>query len=47
MKIGINGRFLLTKKTGVQRAAYNLVKALFEMDDENEYFFVYIQRSNP
>ena len=38
MKIGINGRFLLTKKTGVQRAAYNLVKALFEMDDENEYF---------
>ena len=38
MRIGINGRFLLTKKTGVQRAAYNLVKALFEMDDENEYF---------
>ena len=39
MKIGINGRFLLTKKTGVQRAAYNLVKALFEMDNENQYFF--------
>ena len=38
MRIGINGRFLLTKKTGVQRAAYNLVKALFEMDDENEYY---------
>ena len=38
MRIGINGRFLLTKKTGVQRAAYNLVKVLFEMDDENEYF---------
>ena len=38
MRIGINGRFLLTKKTGVQRAAYNLVKALFEMDNENQYF---------
>lgn len=37
MKIGINGRFLVAKRTGVQRAAYNLIKTLFEMDQENEY----------
>ncbi|NRA67494.1 MAG: glycosyltransferase family 4 protein [Pseudobacteriovorax sp.] len=38
MKIGINGRFLVAKQTGVQRAAYNLVKALFEIDRKNTYF---------
>lgn len=38
MKIGINGRFLIAKRTGVQRAAYNLIKALFDADQENEYF---------
>ncbi len=37
MRIGINGRFLVAKRTGVQRAAYNLVKTLFEIDRENEY----------
>lgn len=38
MRIGINGRFLVAKQTGVQRAAYNLVKTLFELDRTNEYF---------
>jgi glycosyltransferase involved in cell wall biosynthesis len=37
LKIGINGRFLVAKRTGVQRAAYNLIKTLFEMDRANEY----------
>ncbi len=37
MRIGINGRFLVAKRTGVQRAAYNLVKTLIEIDRENEY----------
>ena len=37
MKIGINGRFLVAKQTGVQRAAYNLVKTLVEVDQENQY----------
>lgn len=37
MRIGINGRFLVAKRTGVQRAAYNLIKTLFEIDRENEY----------
>ncbi len=37
MRIGINGRFLVAKRTGVQRAAYNLIKTLFEVDNENEY----------
>lgn len=37
MRIGINGRFLVAKRTGVQRAAYNLVKTLFDIDNENEY----------
>ncbi|MCX6128568.1 MAG: hypothetical protein NTX25_05810 [Proteobacteria bacterium] len=37
MRIGINGRFLVAKRTGVQRAAYNLIKTLFEVDRENEY----------
>jgi glycosyltransferase involved in cell wall biosynthesis len=38
LKIGINGRFLVAKRTGVQRAAYNLIKTLFEVDRRNEYF---------
>jgi glycosyltransferase involved in cell wall biosynthesis len=38
MKIGINGRFLAAKRTGVQRAAYNLIKALVNVDRENQYF---------
>lgn len=38
MKIGINGRFLVAKQTGVQRAAYNLVKTLVSVDSENEYY---------
>lgn len=37
MRIGINGRFLVAKRTGVQRAAYNLVKTLVEVDRHNEY----------
>ncbi len=37
MRIGINGRFLVAKRTGVQRAAYNLIKTLFEVDRDNEY----------
>lgn len=38
MKIGINGRFLAAKRTGVQRAAYNLIKALVRVDHVNEYY---------
>lgn len=37
MKIGINGRFLVAKRTGVQRAAFNLVRMLIEIDRDNEY----------
>ena len=37
MKIGINGRFLAAKRTGVQRAAYNLIRALVSVDHTNEY----------
>jgi glycosyltransferase involved in cell wall biosynthesis len=38
MKIGINGRFLVAKRTGVQRAAYNLLDVLVRVDRKNEYF---------
>ena len=38
MKIGINGRFLVAKRTGVQRAAYNLLRTLIKVDQNNEYF---------
>ncbi len=38
MKIGINARFLVAKRTGVQRAAYNLVRALVEIDRVNDYY---------
>lgn len=38
MRIGINGRFLAAKRTGVQRAAYNLIRALVSVDRANEYF---------
>ena len=37
MRIGINGRFLAVKQTGVQRAAYNLIRSLVEIDRVNEY----------
>jgi glycosyltransferase involved in cell wall biosynthesis len=37
MRIGINGRFLAAKRTGVQRAAYNLIRALVSVDRDNEY----------
>jgi glycosyltransferase involved in cell wall biosynthesis len=37
MRIGINGRFLMAKRTGVQRAAYNLLRTLVQVDRENEY----------
>lgn len=49
MKIGINGRFLAAKRTGVQRAAYNLIRALVELDRENTYvlFTSEDQVSNP
>lgn len=38
MRIGINGRFLAAKRTGVQRAAYNLIRSLVTVDRQNEYF---------
>jgi glycosyltransferase involved in cell wall biosynthesis len=38
MRIGINGRFLAAKRTGVQRAAYNLIRSLVTVDRINEYF---------
>jgi glycosyltransferase involved in cell wall biosynthesis len=37
MRIGINGRFLAAKRTGVQRAAYNLIRSLVTVDRTNEY----------
>ncbi len=37
MKIGINGRFLVAKQTGVQRVARNLIATLVAIDQENEY----------
>lgn len=49
MRIGINGRFLAAKRTGVQRAAYNLIRALVTVDRENEYvlFTAPDQEKNP
>ena len=49
MRIGINGRFLAAKRTGVQRAAYNLIRALVDMDQKNHYilFTTEDQVSNP
>jgi glycosyltransferase involved in cell wall biosynthesis len=38
VRIGINGRFLVAKRTGVQRAAYNLLTSLLQVDRENEYY---------
>ena len=38
MRIGINGRFLIAKQTGVQRAAYNLIVSIVKADRQNEYF---------
>ena len=37
IRIGINGRFLSAKQTGVQRAAYNLIKTLLQIDKINHY----------
>ena len=37
MKIGINGRFLIAKQTGVQRVANNLLRSLVAIDRDNEY----------
>jgi len=37
LRIGINGRFLVAKQTGVQRAAYNLLLHLLRLDDRNTY----------
>ncbi len=37
MRIGINGRFLLARRTGVQRVAYNLIKHIIKLDQGNEY----------
>jgi glycosyltransferase involved in cell wall biosynthesis len=37
VRVGINGRFLVAKRTGVQRAAYNLVKTLVAIDRSNDY----------
>lgn len=37
MRIGINGRFLVAKQTGVQRMAYNLVLALITYGAEHEF----------
>ncbi len=49
MRIGINGRFLAAKRTGVQRAAYNLICALVSVDRANEYviFTAEDQLGNP
>lgn len=38
MRIGINGRFLVAKQTGVQRAAHNMIATLVKIDRSNEYF---------
>ncbi len=49
MRIGINGRFLIARRTGVQRAAFNLIKSIIQLDRENEYllFTHENQRSMP
>ncbi|MFW7377970.1 MAG: glycosyltransferase family 4 protein [Oligoflexus sp.] len=49
MRVGINGRFLVAKRTGVQRAAYNLIKTLFEVDRDTDYvlFTGKAQLNNP
>ena len=49
LRIGINGRFLVAKQTGVQRAAYNLLMSLLELDKRNTYvvFTGEEQKTNP
>jgi glycosyltransferase involved in cell wall biosynthesis len=49
MIVGVNGRFLVAKRTGVQRAAYNLLKSLVAVDRDNQYviFTGYQQLQNP
>lgn len=38
MKIGINARFLSQPFTGIGKYSYNLLSAMAELDEENEYF---------
>lgn len=38
MRIGINGRFLSARRTGVQRASYNMLLSLINLDKNNEYY---------
>ena len=38
MKIGINARFLIHPYTGIGQYTHNLLQALAEIDQENEYF---------
>jgi len=38
MKIGINARFLPQPYTGIGKYSYNLLSALAQLDEENEYF---------
>lgn len=38
MRIGINGRFLVAKRTGVQRAAYNMLTSMISVDRNNQYY---------
>jgi len=50
MRIGINGRFLaVVNRTGVQRMAYNLIRALVNVDQTNHYviFTCESQATNP
>jgi hypothetical protein len=37
MRIGIDARMYSTEFTGIGRYVYELVKALTELDDKNEY----------
>ena len=38
LRIGINGRFLTAKRTGVQRTAYDLIQSILKLDTKNKYF---------
>lgn len=38
MKIGINARFLSQPYTGIGKYSYNLLSALAQLDEENEYY---------
>lgn len=45
MKIAIDSRILLWKKTGPKRYLYNLLKNLARIDKENEYYLFSFQRN--